>query len=98
MKALKHVKQEESNEHKLINCTVDNVNTQAEYLRKSVELANREDIDYFISIHFNTGGGIGPVATIVTTPSSVPCSVASAVISATGTIISWIFTHQKKIT
>lgn len=59
MKALKHVKQEESNEHKLINCTVDNVNTQAEYLRKSVELANREDIDYFISIHFNTGGGKG---------------------------------------
>lgn len=38
-------------------------------------------------------GGIGPAATIVTTPSSVPCSVASAVISATGTIISWIFTH-----
>lgn len=49
----------ESNEHKVINCTVDKANTQAEYLKKSVELANREDIDYFISIHFNAGGGKG---------------------------------------
>ena len=32
---------------------------QAEYLKKTVELVNKEDVDYFISIHFNAGGGKG---------------------------------------
>lgn len=49
----------ENSGHKVINCTVDKANTQVEYLKKSVELANREDVDYFISVHFNAGGGKG---------------------------------------
>ena len=48
-----------NNGHKVINCTVDKANTQAEYLKKTVELVNKEDVDYFISIHFNAGGGKG---------------------------------------
>lgn len=49
----------ESNGHKVINCTVDKANSQIEYLKKTVELANSENVDYFISIHFNAGGGKG---------------------------------------
>ncbi|WP_279155375.1 N-acetylmuramoyl-L-alanine amidase [Thomasclavelia cocleata] len=48
-----------NNGHEVINCTVDKANSQMEYLKKTVELANREDVDYFISIHFNAGGGKG---------------------------------------
>lgn len=48
-----------NNGHEVINCTVDKANTQAEYLKKTVELVNKEDVDYFISIHFNAGGGKG---------------------------------------
>ena len=38
---------------KVIDCTIDRAGTQNEYLSKVVELANREDLDCFISIHFN---------------------------------------------
>lgn len=38
---------------KVIDCTIDRTVTQNEYLSKVVELANREDLDWFISIHFN---------------------------------------------
>ncbi len=38
---------------KVIDCTIDRAGTQNEYLSKVVELANREDLDWFISIHFN---------------------------------------------
>ena len=40
-------------EVKVIDCTIDRAGTQNEYLSKVVELANREDLDWFISIHFN---------------------------------------------
>ncbi|TCL54762.1 N-acetylmuramoyl-L-alanine amidase [Kineothrix alysoides] len=48
---------------KVVDCTVDKANTQAEYLVAAVALANREDLDWFISIHFNasaahTGQGV----------------------------------------
>lgn len=47
----------------VIDCTIDSANTQAEYLAASVALANRQDLDRFISIHFNasaahTGHGV----------------------------------------
>lgn len=47
----------------VIDCTIDQANTQAEYLAASVALANRQDLDWFISIHFNasfshTGQGV----------------------------------------
>ncbi|WP_288060492.1 N-acetylmuramoyl-L-alanine amidase [Thomasclavelia cocleata] len=48
-----------NNGHKVTNCTVDKANSQAEYLKETVELVNKEDVDYFISIHFNAGGGKG---------------------------------------
>lgn len=37
----------------VIPCTIDVANTQAEYLAAAVALGNRQDLDWFISIHFN---------------------------------------------
>ena len=47
----------------VVDCTIDTANTQAEYLAAAVALANRQDLDWFISIHFNasaahTGQGV----------------------------------------
>ncbi len=46
----------------VIDCTIDKANTRNEYLAAAVALANRQDLDWFISIHFNasvdhTGNG-----------------------------------------
>ena len=41
------------------NCTVDYASTVNESLSLVVQQANREDLDWFISIHFNAGGGKG---------------------------------------
>lgn len=45
--------------HTVIDCTIDKASTQSAYLTQAVNLANRQDLDYFISIHFNAGGGKG---------------------------------------
>ena len=37
----------------VVPCTVDKAATQSAYLQKVVEMANRTDLDWFISIHFN---------------------------------------------
>lgn len=37
----------------VIDCTIDKANTRNEYLAAAVALANRQDLDWFISIHFN---------------------------------------------
>lgn len=37
----------------VIDCTIDQANTSSEYLAAAVALANRQDLDWFISIHFN---------------------------------------------
>lgn len=37
----------------VIDCTIDQANTQRECLAAAVALANRQDLDWFISIHFN---------------------------------------------
>lgn len=37
----------------VIDCTIDQANTQNEYLASIVALANRQNLDWFISIHFN---------------------------------------------
>lgn len=47
----------------VIDCTIDSASTQNEYLAAAVSLANRQDLDWFISIHFNasaahTGHGV----------------------------------------
>ena len=47
----------------VIDCTIDQAGTQNEYLAAAVALANRQDLDWFISIHFNassthTGHGV----------------------------------------
>lgn len=47
------------NGHEVIDCTIDKANTQAEYLKKVVEMANRQDLDYFVSFHFNESDGKG---------------------------------------
>ena len=41
------------------NCTVDYAATTNESLSLVVQQANREDLDWFIAIHFNAGGGKG---------------------------------------
>lgn len=46
-----------ANGHEVVNCTIDKASTQAEYLKKVVEMANRQDLDYFISFHFNAYNG-----------------------------------------
>ena len=48
---------------KVIDCTVDTADTQNAYLKNSVEIANAQDLDLFLSIHFNasaahTGNGV----------------------------------------
>ena len=45
--------------HNAINCTVDYANSVEESLSKIMDQANRQDLDWFISIHFNAGGGQG---------------------------------------
>lgn len=42
-----------------INCTVDHSNSSSEALALIVAQANRQDLDWFISIHFNASGGRG---------------------------------------
>lgn len=47
----------------VIDCTIDHAATQNEYLATAVALANRQDLDWFISIHLNaskahTGHGV----------------------------------------
>lgn len=47
----------------VIDCTVDQADSQREYLAAAVALANRQELDWFISIHFNasiahTGHGV----------------------------------------
>lgn len=37
----------------VVDCTVDEADSQQEYLAKTVKLANLEELDWFISIHFN---------------------------------------------
>ena len=37
----------------VIDCTIDRANTRNEYLAAAVALANRQELDWFISIHFN---------------------------------------------
>lgn len=39
--------------HTVVDCTIDSASSQNAYLQKAVEYANRQDLDYFISIHFN---------------------------------------------
>ncbi|MBU3112015.1 N-acetylmuramoyl-L-alanine amidase [Clostridium lacusfryxellense] len=45
--------------HKAINCTVDYANSVSQSLSKIMDQANRQDLDWFIAIHFNAGGGVG---------------------------------------
>lgn len=45
--------------NKVFNCTVDYASTVNESLALVVQQANREDLDWFISIHFNAASGQG---------------------------------------
>lgn len=46
--------------HTVIVANVDKANSQYEYLREVVKLANEHaDADIFLSVHFNAGGGVG---------------------------------------
>lgn len=43
--------------HTIVDCTIDSASSQNAYLQKVVEYANRQDLDYFISIHLNKTKG-----------------------------------------
>lgn len=43
----------------VVDCTIDKANSQNEYLAAAVTLANRQDLDWFISIHFNASTNHG---------------------------------------
>lgn len=43
----------------VVNCTIDSANSTSESLELIVKQANRQDLDWFIAIHFNAGGGKG---------------------------------------
>lgn len=43
----------------VVDCTIDYSNSTNENLQMIVNLANKQDLDWFISIHFNAGGGEG---------------------------------------
>ena len=45
--------------HNAINCTVDYANSVTQSLSLIMDQANRQDLDWFIAIHFNAGGGVG---------------------------------------
>ncbi|MCB2310633.1 N-acetylmuramoyl-L-alanine amidase [Clostridium tagluense] len=45
--------------HNAINCTVDYANSVNQSLSLVMDQANRQNLDWFISIHFNAGGGEG---------------------------------------
>ncbi|MBU3144949.1 N-acetylmuramoyl-L-alanine amidase [Clostridium sp. CF012] len=45
--------------HNAINCTIDSANSVNQSLSLIMDQANRQDLDWFISIHFNAGGGQG---------------------------------------
>ena len=45
--------------HTVVNCTVDSATSQSTQLTGIVNKANAQTLDYYISIHFNAGGGQG---------------------------------------
>lgn len=45
--------------HKVYNCTDDYAISTQDNLNKIVEIANKQTLDLFVSIHFNSGGGKG---------------------------------------
>lgn len=49
----------DSGGHTVIDCTVETAPSQNEYLKSAVRFANGYDLDLFVSIHFNAGGGQG---------------------------------------
>lgn len=51
--------------HEVIDCSVDTANSVDESLAKRVEIANGNNLDLFISIHLNFGGGQGVETYIV---------------------------------
>lgn len=43
----------------VINCSVDHAGTNADSLEGRVKIANESNLDIFVSLHFNSGGGYG---------------------------------------
>lgn len=53
--------------HTVIDCTVDSATSVNDSLTKRVNMANNTDLDLFISIHLNSGGGFGVETYIIAT-------------------------------
>ncbi|MEG2338211.1 MAG: N-acetylmuramoyl-L-alanine amidase [Clostridium sp.] len=45
--------------HTVINCSVDTASSNSDSLSRRVSTANSSNLDIFVSIHFNAGGGTG---------------------------------------
>ncbi|MFI3237221.1 MAG: N-acetylmuramoyl-L-alanine amidase [Lachnospiraceae bacterium] len=55
-KVMEYLKQQG---HQITDCTIDQATSTGAYLARSVAMANSTDLDWFISIHLNAGGGQG---------------------------------------
>lgn len=59
----------------VVDCTIDKAKTQKEYLAGVTTLANSENLDWFISIHFNASpshAGRGALRSIPTRGGNIP--------------------------
>lgn len=45
--------------HRAVDCTIDYANSVNQSLSKIIDVANNVNLDWFVSIHFNAGGGRG---------------------------------------
>ena len=45
--------------HEVVDCTNDIADSALDNLQKICKLANKQSLDMFVSIHFNSGGGVG---------------------------------------
>lgn len=45
--------------HTVVDCTINKASSTNAYLESAVTLANNTTLDWFVSIHFNAGGGRG---------------------------------------
>lgn len=42
--------------HNVVDCTVDKAASTDAYLASVVQMANQQDLDWFIGVHFNASG------------------------------------------
>lgn len=67
--------------HTVIECTVDKAESQEEYLKQVVAMANKHKADYFLSIHFNASAGGKGYGTEILTYNGIQLDPANRILS-----------------